>query len=320
MSNGIQNTFGGLIARYHTYTPSQQTKLIEFSVGTFIAIMFIVIASPLSIIVPVIAACLGCAIFLIAYLLHQFDERREQDQRTASEIASLKGLHESEMREINERHSATVDKLAANHDREIERIQADYQGQIRTLLSSAGAKSEADMHYIGGIPEGTRWFTSNASGAVDVWNMVYRSRQLLTRSYRNEYDQALKKVRELLESTTCMWHDFQIQCGDTMPLDEFYSSLSKTMRQGYEAKSLDLGLTLIQVTIIKYDDGRSAVCVGYDYDGCREPRVFVSWHPDNVRFYEDWLRRLYDDPRAKLLYSRTDEDRPASPNPSDALH
>jgi hypothetical protein len=162
------------------------------------------------------------------------------------------------------------------------------------------------LKYIGNSREGLVWLLSHLLGLTSVINTVFRPIESF-RSLEDAYRSFFDAIRKALAGGT-QWYDLVVPCGDvaTMPVSDFYETLTPAERLGYEAKMLT-GIDhvpLMQITVLKFADGRSAVSVGFGYPGADEQMVYVSYGPKTVRFYERYLQRLYYGPHAQMLYQR----------------
>lgn len=266
------------LKRFQNYSKAQKRKLKEFAIATVLAFGGAACVRPGEAIDFLMFGA-GVLAFVEYYLMHVMDAQNEREAQHAASIAEARAWFSRKLLEIETKLFAHLQQ------QEAERIQ----------------KTGRALKHIGGMREALAWFRSNADGVIAAWNMVYRSNEALYRSLRDDYEKFLEKIRDLLKAENgCMWHDIFVfpPNGDAVPPDSFYEMLSPEERSGYEAKQIEVAVTLIQITVLKFKDGRCAVCLGYDFVGCKDPQAYVSFHPDNVRFFEDWLVGLYNDPRA----------------------
>jgi hypothetical protein len=177
---------------------------------------------------------------------------------------------------------------------------------VNRLTDRIDSRDGEGLRYIGGSRAGLAWFLRSAQGLAYVKNTVYRpyaSYGALADAYEAYY----AAIRRALAGG-CQWFDLVVPPGTipTMPLAEFHALLNAAERAGYEAKALvDCDtIPFMQVTILKYVDGRSAMSVGFGFPGSDEQMVYVSHGPKTVQFHESYFQRLYDGLNAKLLYER----------------
>jgi hypothetical protein len=258
----------------------------------------------------------GTVVALLIFMLNHFEaSRRAEFQRAKDfmrlseqhrqEFARFSAQHAQEISRIETRHGQEISRLITEHKESRESLQRSHIEKLKSVLLSNVSRHDEDMSCVGGLEEAWDWLEPLIKGQeiVSVTNTVYRSPELVDHTMHHGYRTFYRWIRQLC-GKGCIWQDFDWtpQNCPGVPLDIFIATMSPTQRQNYYAKALHPPFPLPQVTIIRFKGERRAVCVGYDYPGCRNPRVHVSFHPETVRYYEDWLMLLWNSPLAKQVY------------------
>lgn len=160
----------------------------------------------------------------------------------------------------------------------------------RTLQDSLPGKF--DLRYIGGTPAGVAWFAENRSGVRKVRNTVYRPDHGPWTGEPAGYARFEQQIKETMNGAV-EWHDL-IVAGAREQLDDFYSRLDPREKKQYYARYLEShDLPIMQMIVVTYGDGRSAVCLGWAYLGSSDACVFVSTAPVTVNYFRDYFDALY---------------------------
>jgi hypothetical protein len=265
---------------------------------------------------PVAIAASGIGT-LTFYIFKHIYEVAALERKHAKKIAALTAdferrlsktiaQHEAELVRHNQLHEAEVARIDARHRSAARQLEKRHIEELKAVLQSMMNHPDQNLTCVGGLREAFDWLKKLIDGAeiISVTNMAYRRVELVERILPDGYQHFYRWIRHLCRNGA-VWQDLGLLLnGSTAlcPLDTFIASLNAAERLRYEAKQIFIPFPLPQVTVIRLANDRKAVCVGYDYEDCNDPLVFVSFHPDVVRYWEGWLMNVYHSKNATTVF------------------
>jgi hypothetical protein len=151
----------------------------------------------------------------------------------------------------------------------------------------------ADLRFIGGDSEGLKKFVEVCEGSTFVYNTVFTRSEEPFGYLDQEMPGFQEAQRKLLDTGRCVWIDI-VESSETDAIVGFYESLSPRQKAKYHPHRLqtESKLPLLQCLVMRANETRGSVMVGWPFSGMHKSRVYFSDHPDTCNYFFEYCEML----------------------------
>jgi hypothetical protein len=157
-----------------------------------------------------------------------------------------------------------------------------------------------DLQFIGGNAAGLKKFLDICEGATFVFNTVF-TRTEEQFGYLDEEMPAFQEAqRKLLSTGRCVWNDI-VESSEAKGIMQFYESLDARQKAKYHPYKLLIKsdrlnetpkLPLLQCVVMRSNEIKHGVLIGWSFSGTHNSRVYFSDHLDTYNYFLDYCEAL----------------------------
>ena len=179
-----------------------------------------------------------------------------------------------------------VDRLSRMH----------FENDTVSELRKFGAKDN-DLQYLKDTATAVNWFCKNCADLQSVDNTIFYRfavdrRQRYTNSSISKFVASIKAAID----DGCTWTDV-VTADQRSASEDFYETLTPQQKGHYTSAFIDTNLPLLQMMLLRYNEGPSAVLFGWGFVGGTKTTVYVSHGQETVEYFTDYFEALWSKSR-----------------------
>lgn len=160
-------------------------------------------------------------------------------------------------------------------------------------ISESSSQSE-DLHSVGDNSKGLDRFTKICKDATSIYNTVFTRNEPPFVYLRRELESFEAALKTLLDEG-CVWNEI-VSHGEADDIREFYKSLTRVQRRSYHPRKLSstVKVPLLQCVVMRWNERRSAVLIGWSFSGTHTSRVYFSDHTHTCDYFYAYCKTLFE--------------------------